>query len=67
MEDRSRGEELRDSPFGERVPSDDQHIFQESSGKTLQHEWTKLAVAIDRAAFIAYALIFATSAMVYSV
>lgn len=68
-ERQSRGEELRDPPFEEHITSDDQQIIQQSRGDraVLQHEWIKLAVAVDRIAFIAYTLIFALSAMIYSI
>lgn len=64
-----RGEELRDPPFDEQITSDDHHIIQQSRGDkgALQHEWIKLAAAIDRIAFIVYAFIFALSAMIYSI
>lgn len=67
-ERQSRGEELRDPPFDENVNTDDQQIIQHTRGDraALQNEWIKLAVAIDRVAFIAYTLVFAMSAMIYA-
>lgn len=64
-----RGEELRDPPFDEQITSDDHHIIQQSRGDkgSLQHEWIKLAAAIDRIAFIVYTITFALSALIYSI
>lgn len=61
-------EEMRDQPFDEHLTYDDHQIIQKSANVgPIQQNWILLATAIDRIAFIVYALTFIILAIAYSV
>lgn len=64
----SRASELREHPFDEHLPNDEQQIIQQCRGKTsLKNDYLKLATAIDRLAFIFYLFLFIIFAITYSI
>lgn len=69
-EQQSRASELREHPFDEQLPSDEQHIIQQcrSNGKnSIKNDYFRLATAIDRTAFILYLILFVIFAIAYSI
>lgn len=65
----SRVSELREHPFDEQMPNDEQRIIQQCrSGKSsLNDDYLKLATAIDRVAFIVYLFLFIIFGIAYSI
>jgi hypothetical protein len=59
--DSSEAEELREVPFEENKSSDDHRIIQTSTNVkaiSIQADWIRLAIVIDRATFFIYVFIF---------
>lgn len=68
--EQSRASELREHPFDEHMPNDEQHIINQcrSNGKSsVKNDYLRLATAIDRIAFIFYLLLFTIFAIAYSI
>lgn len=69
-EPQSRASELREHPFDEHIPNDEQQIINQCRSNvknSIKNDYFKLATAIDRIAFILYVILFAIFAIVYSI
>lgn len=59
--------ELQDQNFEIQGTDDNRHIINQSTKKSIQHDWIILAMAIDRLCFLVYSIIFIILASIYAV